>query len=303
MSKATRIHIPTRTRKPNKAMDPYFDVKIMKYLREDGVDDGQRAIVNSLTNKTMGNVSKGYNLVTHREASTMVTDFLTQTNVPFTTSGGLVGTAGARYFETVGFPNFAFTPDGKSTAFDIIAKEGHDRMPDETMIPYIQVKNSYDRTSRVSWSYGVARLICSNGMAIMSKEDSMLSFKHNQKIDMMAVRDKLFEHIEKNINIVQIAYNRLNGEKGLEYLRELIDGNYPDKFKVAVLNKVTPYATIASETIDEDGHKILKVTGIDTDSSAWAIYNVATDVASHDLLSPIDRDVIGRRIAKQFMVA
>lgn len=298
------IRLPMRSRKPAKSMDPFFDVEIQKYTREDGTDDGLRAIVNKVTNKTMGEVSQGYNLVTHLQASNLVKDFLNKTNVPFESTSALVGTAGAKYYETIAFPQFVFAPDGTTTALDMSHPDPHNRIIGEKMIPYIVVKNSYDKTSRISWSYGIARLLCDNGMSIVSREDTLMSYRHNQEINFDRVKDILLERLEKNIDIVSIAYKRLNEEGGVEYLRELIDGDYPDKFKISVLEKVAPFAKIESETIeDEQGkRKTLKIKSIDTNESGWAIYNVATDVASHTLTSPVDQDKVGRRIARQFQI-
>ena len=302
MNKETRIHLPLRARKASAKMDPFFDVDMLKYVREDGVFDGQMAIVNSLTRKTLGQVARGYQLVTHREASKMVTDFLDQASIPYVSDGGEVGTAGSRFFETITFPDFTFAPQGNSTAFDLQTMGEHERVSGEKMVPYIKIKNSYDKTSKVAWDYGIARILCSNGMAIVTKEDSILSYRHNQQIDFEAAKDALFTSIQANIDMVQIAFNRLNSELGLDYLKKIIDGDLPDKFKIAVLEKVAPYAAITSKEIEsKDGkRKILVVEDIKTDASAWAIYNVATDVATHVLTSPNDKSTVGKKIAKQF---
>ena len=304
MKAGTSIHLPMRERKAAPKMDPYFPVGMKKYLREDGIDDGLRAIVNMDNNKTVGEVHEGYNLLTYRDGSNLVKDFLDKVGLKFESEGGLVGNAGSRYFERVTFPDYSFTPDGKSTALDIKDFGDHHIFGkgSERMIPFITMKNSYDKTSAVSWNYGVARLICSNGMAILLKDSTFMSYKHNQKINEDKVKDILLDNIQKTIDVVQLSYNRLNGEAGIDYLRDLIEGDWPEKFKLAVLAKINPYAKIESEEVaGEDGkHKILTIKSIETPESAWAIYNVATDVASHVLTSPVDQDKIGRRIAKAF---
>ena len=302
MKKETRINLPLRARKAATKMDPFFDVNMLKYVREDGVFDGQMAIVNSLTHKTLGQVAKGYQLVTHREASKMVTDFLDQASIPYVSNGGEVGTAGSRFFEIITFPDFTFTPNGNSTAFDLQSMTAHERTTGEIMVPYIKIKNSYDKTSKVAWDYGIARILCSNGMSIITKEDSILSYRHNQQMDFEAAKSALFTSLQANIDMVQLAFNRLNSELGLDHLRKLIDGDLPDKFKIAVLEKVAPHAIITSKEVEsKDGkRKMLIIEDIKTDASAWAIYNVATDVATHVLTSPNDKNTIGRKIAKQF---
>lgn len=302
MIKATYIKLPMRSRSASEPkLDPFFPVEMQSYLRSDGIDDGLRAIVNKVTGKTMGAVKKNYNMVTHKEASDVVHNFLDKIGIDYVSESRKTGTAGAKFYEIISFPSYKFSPDGSSTAPDgsvgLVKKED--------MICAIQIKNSYDKTARISWDSQVFRLVCENGMAVGMKERQFMSYRHNQEINFDKVRDNLISGLEESINIVQIAYDRLNGEAGLPFLRDLIEGEWPDKFRLAVLEKVAPFAKIEMETIDgeTDKSKILKIKSIETPESAWSIYNVATDVASHTLTSPVDQDKIGRRIAKRFAIS
>ncbi len=302
-----RIKLPMHKRNTQESkLDPFFPVSVMKYMREDGIDDHLRCIVNGDTNKTMGQIGKGYNVVTHRDASGFIHDFLYKVGICFNSERKRTGSAGAKYFETISFPEYAFSPEknGTSSAVDL-ANLDVPLSQREVMVPYINIKNSYDKTSAVSWAHGVARLTCLNGMAIFSKDRMFMAYRHNQKIDYDRVKNTLLTGLDKSINIIQLAYNRLNEEKGLDFLRDLIDGDYPDKFRLAVLQKVAPFATIETETIvgDEGKHKTLIIKDIKTEASAWSIYNVATDVASHALTNPIYQDKIGRKVAKTFAIA
>jgi hypothetical protein len=303
--KNTRIHLPMHTVTKKRAnMDPFFPVEIQKYLREDGFDDGLRAIVNSNTKDTLGRISEGYNLVTHKEASDLVKDTLSKIGIEFNSEGAVSGTKGAKYFETIAFPKLAFNPASTSgivsTALDI---GGHARINEEVLIPYIVAKNSYDKTARVSWSYGFARPWCSNGAAIITSEDS-LSFRHNQEINLNQIKEKLFDHLQRNTAIIEQVYVRLNQEAGINYLKALIDGDFPDKFKLAVLERINPFATIKSKTIEgeKDNRKILEIESIDTTATGYALWNVATEVSTHEITSRIEQDKVDRRIAKVFGV-
>lgn len=304
----TRIKLPMHTQtKVRDKMNPFFPVEVMSYLRSDGVDDGLRCIVNMENGKTLGEISKGYNLTTHKQASGTVKDFLDQIGVKYESAGGMVGTAGARYFETISFPGYAFNPATStgvaSTAIDLSNMGAHDKLKEETMVPYIVAKNSYDKTAAVSWSYGLARLWCSNGMGIITSEDR-LSYKHNQAINVDHVKDTLLSHLDKNIKLIERVYARLNNETGTDYLSTLINGDFPDKFKLAVIEKIAPYAQIVMEekTIDGEKRKVLEIKSINTDQTGWAVYNVATDVASHVLTARNDQEVVGKKIAKAFAV-
>jgi hypothetical protein len=303
----TVIKIPMRNRKPSaQGMDPFFKVEVLKYIREDGVYDGRKAIVNTVTDKTMGEVSEGYNVVTHKEASNVIKDVLKKLKVEFTSDGPEVGLGGALFYETIAFPSLAFNPASKtgvaSTALDLTVG-GHDHIDAEVLIPYIKVRNSYNKLTKIGFNYGVARPWCTNGCAIITSQTS-LAFKHNQEFDLNAIKVALFDHLQANSSLMEKVYERLNQEKGADYLRDLIEGDFPSKFKLALLEKMNPFATIKStkKMVEGDNHEILEIESINTKASGWAVYNMATDVSTHLIPSPVERDKIDRRIAKTFSV-
>ncbi len=308
MAKGKRIHLPlNKTQKPRVGMNPFFPIEVQKYLREDGKDDGLRAIVNSETKDTLGRISDGYNVVTHESSSNIVRETLDKIGIKYNVDTPKCGNKGARFLQTVAFPELAFNPAAKlglkSTAIDVIQSGGHNLLDTETLIPYIVVKNSYDGTSRLAWDYGFARPFCSNGSSIITSEDT-LSFKHNQEINLEHVRNVLFSHIEKNSSIMEQVYDRLNRSEGNTYLQNLIEGDYPDKFKLAVLEKIAPFATIKSVTSTLEGEKkqVMEIESITTKVSAWAVWNVATDASTHYLPNVLEQDKVNRRIAKAFAV-
>ena len=308
MAKGNRIHLPlNKASKPRAEMDPFFPVETMRYLREDGKDEGLRAIVNSLTKDTLGRVSEGYKVITHKEASNIVRDTLEKVGIKYTANAARCGNKGARFFEEIAFPELAFNPATKtgitSTALDALGSGGHNMLDVETFVPFIKARNSYNGTQKLAWTYGFARPWCSNGVAIITQEDT-LAYKHNQEIDLDNVKILLLDHLNENNLLMEQVYERLNNEKGTTYLQALINGDFPDKFKLAVIEKIAPHATIKSKTIDgEEGKKkIMEIESITTKASAWAVWNVATDVSTHLLPNVIEQDKVDRRIARAFKV-
>ena len=306
--KGTCIHIPMHTRTDKSAhMDAFFPVETQKYIREDGTDDGLRAIVNMNTKDTLGRISEGYKVVTHKEVSDTIQNLFTDIGIKFTSNPKdiRVGTKGARFFQTIYFPDLSFNPAKNlgipSTALDI---GGHNFLDEEVLVPFVKARNSYNKTERLGFGYGCARLRCTNGMALLVSETSLF-YRHNQEFDLEKIKNVLFERIQENSSLVEKVYARLNQEKGINYLQNLIDGDFPAKFKLAVLEKMAPYATIKSvrkPLVEGEKREVLEIESIKTDVSGWAVYNVATDVSTHQIASAVEQDVLDRRIAKAFNV-
>ena len=305
---STNIRIPMRTRTDkSKNMAAFFPVEEQKYFREDGTFDGYKAIVHGETKETLGRVSDGYKVITHKEVSDTVTNLFEKLGIKYTTTpeDTRVGAKGSRFFQTIYFPDLAFNPAKKlgipSTALDV---GGHQMIDEEVHIPFVKARNSYNKSERLGFGYGVGRLWCSNGCALLVSETNLF-YRHNQEFDLEKVKDVLFERLQENSSLIEKVYARLNQEKGIDYLKNLIDGDFPAKFKLAVLEKVAPYATIKSVTrplVEGEKQEVMEIESIATDVSGWAVYNLATDVASHQISSPIEQDIVDHKIARAFQV-
>jgi hypothetical protein len=141
-------------------------------------------------------------------------------------------------------------------------------------------------------------------MALLVSETSLF-YRHNQEFDLEKIKNVLFERIQENSSLVEKVYARLNQEKGINYLQNLINGDFPAKFKLAVIEKMTPYATIKSvrrPLVEGEKREVLEIESIKTNASGWAVYNVATDVSTHQITSAVEQDVLDRRIARAFNV-
>lgn len=294
----TQIRMKLRQTNPRENVeDPFFAVKEVPLIRTDGVETDLRALVHGVTDKTMGTVSKRYNVTTHSQASLLVKDFLDKAGLKYQSLGPKTSTAGSRFFETLTFPDFIYNPlrDGASTALD--AKG----LMHDDLIPTITIRNSYDKTSPVAWDYGMFRLKCTNGMSIL-EEMTKLSFKHTQIIDADRVRDSLLANLENSTMLVSNIMNRLNASDGNEFLIKLLQAGFSDGFKEKIITNIAPFAQISYKDDIMDGRITRSIDSIKTKESAYAIYNVATAIATHDIGNRSLQDTVGRKIAKVFQI-
>jgi len=295
-----KIKLPSRNRTSKETtIDPFFPVEFVNLTRQDtGEEVDSRLIVNGETRKSLGMVGAGYQLFTNRQASDTVKEFLTTLDTPYESMGAGTASAGARFFETIKFPGLEFNASTgiPSTALD---NKGLTR---DTFIPILTIKNSYDRTSAISWKYGIFRVVCKNGMAIKTYEQT-LSFKHNQILNVEAVRSNLIYNLENTVKIMETAYNKLNEVGGNAYLNSLLTGSFSDRYKKLVLDKMTGHFTMDSEIEEREGVETLKINAINTPLSAYAIYNVMTEVTSHEIKNLSERSMIDDKIAKMFQIS
>ena len=111
--------------------------------------------------------------------------------------------------------------------FPAQVKERCDRKKGDNMGLRLTVQNSFDRSLRVSFAMGILRLVCTNGMTSLEKEQSMTK-KHSSGNDL----DFLGEALEKAIGSwdkALLTYNNLENVKieqqqGLNALHNLAKG-------------------------------------------------------------------------------
>jgi hypothetical protein len=278
--------------------NPFVAVKEVPLIRVDGVATNYRAIVNTETDKTMGQpISDRYHVTTHLEASNLVKEFLTNAGLEYQSLGARTATAGAKFYETLAFPDFLYNPIKGETS----ARDGHTLLKDD-LVPTITIRNSYDKTSPVAWDYGMYRLTCANGMAVL-EEQTKLSFKHTQIINPDRVRDLLLSNLENSSLLVSNIMNRLNGEQGTQFLIRLLQTPFSAKFKESLIEAVMPFSTIDYTDIFEAGKPVgRQIESVKTTESAYEIYNTVTKIASHEIGSRSEQDIVNRRIAKVFEV-
>lgn len=277
------------------SFDPFFAVNEIPLVRVDGVETNLRALVNDATGDQLGIVTNQYKVFTHKQASDAVKDFLGGTGLRYESKVKDTASKGARFFETITFPGLAFNPS-QGLLSDALDSKG---LLVDTYIPTIQIRNSYDRSLGLSWNYGLYRVVCSNGMAVLVGGDEKLSFKHSQIVNPDAVHQHLVSNLEKTVRIMEGAFTRLTGQEGNSLLGSTLNSNLSDRYKKLILEKLGDKLKIEGEFKDqEDGSQIWELSKVETDLSSYAVYQVLTEVNTHAINNASERASNDRAIAE-----
>lgn len=296
-----KLRLPNRIRKAEpKGMNPFFMVDEVPLVRIDNHEEtGLKGLFNHETNNRLGgSVAYSYQVTTHQKASETVRSFLDKIGLAYETDGGKVSSKGSRFYENITLPGLNFNP-AKMDSSALDASKTPNR---EDIIPMIIIRNSYDKTAPVGWTYGMYRLLCSNGMAMPLSVDSLM-YRHNQDIDFEMVQSKLMSKIDESITMMTDAYKKLNSVSGITALKAIMEAkDFTDKFKLALVDNLQKAGavTISSKEVIEDKEKFLEIEDISTDASAWGIYNMATDISSHVITDRSKQDRTDRRIMSLF---
>lgn len=305
----TTINLPRRgfhQKERTPKFDPFFEVKDVP-IQFDGMDFGDRYLINGITGDKVGMVSDRYKLTTHKEVSDLTKSILDRAGLQYEVKSSRTSNNGSRFFEDILFPSLAFNPatGQPSTAFDL-QKGGHTMI--DIHIPRITEINSYDKTHPVIFAYGMWRQWCTNG-AMLPIKVTRLSFRHTMDVDVDKVKETLIQSLEDSKVLMQRVYEKLNGENGLAYLCKVFTGGFSDKFMKLLSDKLneedsTYRIDFDEETDPETGLATkMKVKSVTTKASAYAIYNVVTDVATHTITDRAKQETANEKIAKLFIAA
>jgi|TARA_R110000824_G_scaffold184159_2_gene365165 hypothetical protein len=139
----------------------------------------------------------------------------------------------------------------------------------------LTVNNSFDRTCKVSFSVGMLRLVCTNGMTALDSEFSMQR-KHSNKLDLNFIQDALenaveaWDSLKKDGNpFTRMASFKLTQEEGLNILQNLT-GNTSKK----------PLSEVQRESIAQIWNG--PTYSEDEGRNVWNLLNASTQYLSND---------------------
>lgn len=236
----------------------------------------KKAIVNKKTNRVLGVVSRGYRLVTNREALDWAYQCC-QTAFPDTKPGewevkatDAPATGGHCFIDLV----------HNSTALDFKFVPAKDRP--EAFGPFIRVTNSYNGLRALAFDIGLLRKVCKNGL-ILPKSIIRIKFNHLQR------------NIGKRINF-EVAHEQFSKLKKSfsEYLSVLRDcvvsrSEFEPLFcGILLIRKpkdAKPASPIAKDWDILSNHvsALCNRYNEELGENAYAVFNAITEFASHPL--------------------
>ena len=255
-----------------------------------GKDTGFDALYRKDTGEALSIVTPKYKLTPHKDANAFVETLLSKQNIDYEYGKTAVAAGGNRFFREFRFPSMKFVPgeDGgpNNTALD----GGH---LDE-YIPTIIVRNSYDRSSTLDFTYGGYRLICSNGM-IIGKTIQRIQIKHIVNPDFQYIGTELVDRLESTIEDFKRTYDTLNSQSVTPYLETLMLETLTKKMAMTL-------AAMSSGLIqlhyDSDGN--IETVTASKQLSAYSLLQLATNVATHQVRKFHRSLEMQQKIAKVF---
>lgn len=280
-----------------KAKDVFFSVERERLFRKDGTDTKYDAIYKKKSREQLAVVSRDYALITHRQAVDFVHHVLDKAGIKKVESRYEMSNNGAKLFNIIRFPDYKFDP-AKDTGIDNTA-DGNKKS--DPYIPQVVIRNSYDKSSTLDFTYGAYRFVCQNGVMIGDTAYNV-KVKHSGKhIDFAEYEEPLIERIVATMDGVHNLYRRLNKEKGDSFIKLLILQEFftAKKYREEFISKLNGVVDV-DYTTDENGKLIPKNVEIKKQISAYAVYNIMTAIATHYVKSPMVRQRMNMKIAQTF---
>jgi len=268
------------TKKKKEVYD--FPVVREELHRKDGADTEYDAIFRSDTGAQLGIVTRKYQMIEHQEAVSFVHGVLKEMKLEPEEPKTILLNEGARMTYTLTLPSERFYPGGdKKDLFD----------------PTITILNSYDRTRSYGLLLGVKRLICSNGAFVLSKEFSVRVRHAFHNIDFSKYVDPFREEIAKTVEITGARTKELAEANGLAFLIPIMmETVLAQKYKEMVLEQLKGCVIVKR---DEKG-KIKKIVAGKEAFSAYTLWNILTEIATHKIEKDAKRYHISKMIAQKF---
>ncbi len=230
------------------------------------------------TNECIGSTSKHYEIVNNGTVIEKVEQALERTNLGQYESEKLVTQGGSRFYGVYDFP----AVKEKINVGDVVSMR-------------LILNNSFDRSSGLSWSIGLRRLVCSNGMMSL-KADSQLKQRHSANLKLDSITESVLKCATKFRESADM-FRHLNDMLITEEQGVLILENLADKKMISTCMKdsITPI------WIDETYKVNAGHAAIDHPRNMYNLYNAVTqhlthNVAEHrfELSNRANRNVLSR---------
>ncbi len=258
-----------------------FDVKREPLYRKDGVDSNYDAIYRADNGIQLSVVSRGYQLVTHKQAMEYVFEELESKNLKYETQRiDLTNQAKKMHYELT-FPE---------EEFDIPGDES-------TGVPSLKIYNSIDRSRSFGLSFGTYRVICTNGLS-MGKDIIQVSEAHYMdRIKFVEIIPSIMHGIENVRGRMIKNANRLLAEDADIYFKYLVEA-FPPAFVMLVAEQMQKY--FEWETYVKAGMTLPKPGTVETTQTitAYELLQVITAIATHQVKSSLKRMRIDSQIVR-----
>ncbi len=281
----------------SKCLNPNFKVIREELYRNDKTDIMHDVVYREDDGSQISIVSRDYQLVPHEDAINFIAQSLKNLNIKNEVSSIQLSNNGARLFYKITFPDYKFNAaeDISNTAID------GDENKDE-LVPTITLVNSYDRSLPFALKYGAFRFVCSNGMYIgkMVQDEKIIHKYNNVNLDLMQKR--LIENIEKTVFGIKKNIENLNQKDGQYYFEIFMkDESIPNIYKLKMIEDMIDFVDVDMEKNKETNQIRIANYNEKQTYSAYLVFCLLTDIATHFTKSIMVEHCLQKKIAKTFM--
>lgn len=225
----------------------------------------------------LGTSTKQYEIVNNGVVVEKVEEALRGSNLGEFKSKKLATRDGARFYGVYDFPS----QQEEVAVGDIVSMR-------------LTLNNSFDRSCGLSWSLGLLRKICSNGMVTMVN-DTSLSQRHSTRLSFDSITDSLNECMDKYRESVNVFKKMREFELSKEQGELILDNLVIKKvLSESLKDSIAPIWTNKSFRIESGRNDVAH------DRNMYNLYNAVTQHLTHEvqehrfeLSSRSNRNVLG----------
>lgn len=281
-----------------KPVNAFFEVEREQLFRKDGIYSEYDALYRKDNGKQISVVNKGYNLVTHKKAVSILDKVLAKANVQDVEKVIETSRTGNYMNYRVKLPKFAF--DAEETG---VKGTAYDSGKGEVYMPVMIARNSYNKLSSLSFDVELWRQVCKNGLCVKDNTIESLRFTHSGNIDFGGIERTLFDNVDIIMNTFQHNYSRLNGLGTYAFVEELfVNNSFTSKFYIKHFIEALAGKIDIDYKEVEDSTKIeVNNVSVKEDMTAYAFWCILTEVITHRITNLNERHRLSQKVAKIFM--
>tara|TARA_B100000902_G_scaffold119239_1_gene119672 strand:- start:2078 stop:3013 length:936 start_codon:yes stop_codon:yes gene_type:complete len=212
------------------------------------------------TGVCLGTSTKQYEIVNNGVVVEKVEEALRDSNLGEFKSSKIATRDGARFYGVYDFPR----QQEEVSVGDVVSMR-------------LTLNNSFDRSCGLSWSLGLLRLVCSNGMVSMVS-DTSLSQRHSTRLSFDSITESLNECVDKYRESVG-AFKKMKEFELSKEQGELILDNLAIRkvLSESLKDSITPIWTNKSFRVESGRNNVAH------DRNMYNLYNAVTQHLTHDV--------------------
>lgn len=285
---------------------PFFPIKRekLRYHPSDYANQiaysGHDALINQDTGALLGVVSKQYKVIPHQTIADRMEEIVDKLTDAKVERQIRTNPSGSKLYYRMHLTGLAFDP-ATGTKIPPTALDGSGHQSIDRYYPILTGHNSYDGTTLASYDYGAFRSFCSNLCGTM-QSPRQIQIKHRGPVEWKLERARI--HLQADLDLlikkVTNTYARLNTEPATTYMKLLLATTFANKYVKIMLNELKTAGADQTAWEEEKGQVKPDSITLDDKTTAFAVWNILTAIATHRIQKIQAQEKAHRQIANIF---